>query len=72
MTVEPTPGPQKRFWVVVQFDCHPEPASFAQRGIWASRVKCRGFCDTTIARLARFLIKLHHYSILFALSIQFC
>jgi tetratricopeptide (TPR) repeat protein len=38
------------------FDCHPEQAFFAQRRIWASRAKCRGFCDTIIARLARFLI----------------
>jgi tetratricopeptide (TPR) repeat protein len=38
------------------FDCHPEQGFFAQRRIWASRAKCRGFCDTIIARLARFLI----------------
>ena len=39
------------------FDCRPEQASFASRGIWASRAKCRVLCDTRIARLARFLIK---------------
>jgi len=38
------------------FDCHPEQAFFAQRGIWASRAMCRVLCDTIIARLARFLI----------------
>jgi len=37
-------------------DCHPEQAFFAQRGIWASRAMCRAFCDTQIARLARFPI----------------
>jgi A/G-specific adenine glycosylase len=47
--------------VVVQFDCHPEQAWFAKRGIWASRAKGRVLCDPTIARLARFLTKLHHY-----------
>ena len=46
--------------VVGQFDCHPEQASFAQRGIWASRAKRRVLCDALIARLARFLIKLTH------------
>jgi hypothetical protein len=40
------------------FDCHPEQAFFAQRGIQASRAKCRVLCDTIIARLARFLTKL--------------
>jgi len=45
--------------VVVQLDCHPEQAFFAQRGIWASRAMCRVLCDTQIARLARFLIKLN-------------
>src|SRR5271166_4092381 len=40
--------------------CHPEQASFAQRGTWASRATRRGFCHAIIARLARFLIKLGH------------
>jgi hypothetical protein len=47
--------------VVGQFDCHPEQAFFARRRIWASRAMCRVLCDTIIARLARFLIKLTHY-----------
>src|ERR1700688_4793365 len=38
-------------------DCHPEQASFAPRGIWASRAKRRVLCDATIAGLARFLIE---------------
>ena len=42
-------------WATV-FSCHPEQAFFAKRRIWASRTTCRGFCDTTNARLARFLI----------------
>src|SRR5580658_3623749 len=37
--------------------CHPEQASFAQRGIWASRAKRRVLCDAIIARLARFPIE---------------
>jgi len=45
----------------MQFDCHPEQAVFAPRGIWASRALRRALCDTTIARLARFLTKLHRY-----------
>jgi len=32
--------------VGVQFDCHPEQAALAPRGIWASRAVCRGCCDT--------------------------
>jgi hypothetical protein len=44
--------------VVVQFDCHPEQAFFAQRRIWASRAKRRISCDAIIARLARSLTKL--------------
>src|SRR5438876_2756787 len=36
-------------------------AFFAQRRIWASRAKRRVSCDAIIARLARFLTKLHHY-----------
>jgi GTP-binding protein len=40
--------------------CHPEQASFAQRRIWASRAKRRNG-GAAIARLARFLVKLHHY-----------
>src|SRR5438094_10149717 len=47
--------------VVVQFPCHPEQAFFAQRRIWASRAKRRVSCGAIIARLARFLTKLHHY-----------
>src|ERR1700693_6516729 len=50
----------------MRVDCHPEQAFFAQRrarpelaeGIWASRAMCRVFCDTIIARSARFLIAL--------------
>jgi nitrogen fixation protein NifU and related proteins len=38
-----------------------EQAFFAPRRIWTSRAKCRVVCDTLIARLARFLTKLHHY-----------
>ena len=47
--------------VVVQFDCHPEQAFFVQRRIWASRAKGYVLCDPIVARLARFLLKLHHY-----------
>jgi hypothetical protein len=47
--------------VVVRFDCHPEQALFAQRGIWASRAMRRVLCDAIVARLARFRIKLSHY-----------
>jgi len=47
--------------VVVQFGCHPEQAALAQRRIEASRASRRAFCDAQIARLARFLLKLHHY-----------
>jgi hypothetical protein len=36
-------------------------AFFAPRRIWASRAKRRVPCDAIIARLARFLTKLHHY-----------
>jgi hypothetical protein len=50
-------------WVVVQFDCHPEPALFAQRRIWAIRAMRRVLCDAITARLDRFPIKLHHYRI---------
>jgi alanyl-tRNA synthetase len=46
---------------VAQFDCHPEQALFAQRGIWASRAMRRVLRDEIIARLARFRIKLSHY-----------
>ena len=35
--------------VAVQFDCHPEPASFAERGIWA--------CRFAPARKARILVQ---------------
>ena len=49
---------------MLEFDCHPEQAFFAQRGIWASRAKQpalseprgRVLCDARTARLARFLI----------------
>jgi len=34
--------------------CHPERALFVKRRIWAGRAE-------KTARLARFLIKLHHY-----------
>ena len=52
---------------MLESDCHPEQAFFAQRelalslpkGIWASRATWRVFCDTIIARLARFLIGLN-------------
>src|SRR5208283_3491179 len=44
-----------------QFDCHPEQAFFAQRGIWASRTLRRVLCDAIIARSARFLIELSRY-----------
>ena len=43
--------------------CHSEQAFFAQRGIWASRAKCRGLCDTSIACLALIII------VLFSLSL---
>ncbi len=36
-------------------------ASFPQRRIWASRAERRVPCDAVIARLARFLTKLHYY-----------
>src|SRR5437016_14396017 len=39
-------------------------AFFAQRRIWASRAKRRVPCDAIIARLARFLTKLHHRPLL--------
>jgi hypothetical protein len=51
---------------MLEFDCHPEQAFFAQRGIWASRAMWRAFCDTIIARLARFLTKLNRYAKLVA------
>jgi len=42
----------RRNSVVVQSDCHPEQAFFAQRRIWASRAKSVAFfCDAIIARL---------------------
>ena len=40
-----------------------EPVPSLSREIWASRAMCRVLCDTIIARLARFLTKLHHYRI---------
>jgi hypothetical protein len=51
---------------MLELACHPKQAYFAQRnpalslpkGICASRAKGRIFCDTIIARLARFLILL--------------
>jgi hypothetical protein len=54
--------------VVVQFACHPERAFLAKRRIWAGCAMCRAAfdkksSDTINARLARFLIKLHHYQI---------
>jgi len=59
----PLPGFRSKSPVVAQFDCHPEQAFFAQRGIWASRAMRRALCDAIIARLARFLIELSHYPI---------
>ena len=53
---------------VVHFDCHPEQAFFAQRRIWASRAKGYVLCDPIVARLARFLVKLHHYGLLTGLA----
>jgi hypothetical protein len=38
-----TGGMLREFMLVVQFDCHPEQAVLAQRGIWASRAKLRRF-----------------------------
>jgi hypothetical protein len=49
-----------------QFVCHPEQSFFAQRGICASRAKCRVLCDTIIARLARFPTDLRHYQFRFS------
>jgi len=46
----------------------PSKRAFAPRGIWASRAKRRAFRDATMARLARFLIKLHHYLYSFSLA----
>jgi hypothetical protein len=46
---------------MLECDCHPEQAFFAQRRIWASRAECRVLCDTANARLARSLIKLDLY-----------
>jgi hypothetical protein len=39
---------------MVQFDCHPEQACFAQRRIWASRAQNRAFGSPPF-------VKLHHY-----------
>src|SRR5438128_4994145 len=47
-------------WVVVQFDCHPEASVLCAAKDLASRAKRRVPCDAIIARLARFLTKLHH------------
>jgi hypothetical protein len=44
---------------MLELDCHPEQAFFAQRGIWASRAKRRVLCDAIIACLARLLIQLN-------------
>ncbi len=41
---------------MLEFDCHPEQAFFARRGIWASRAKPRVLCEAIIERLARFLM----------------
>jgi len=49
-----------RKWVVVHFDCHPAQAFFARQRIWAIRAKRRVLCDAIIARLNRFLLKVHH------------
>jgi len=59
-----------RCLVVVQFDCHPEQAFFAQRKPALSGVEGdlgepregpRSLRTNKFARLARFLAKLHHY-----------
>lgn len=39
----------KSLFVVAQFDCHPEQASFVQGAISADRAICRAVCDSTIA-----------------------
>jgi len=42
--------------VVGQFDCHPEQAAFAPRGIWASRALCFVACPEQAKRVeGRFL-----------------
>ena len=46
---------------MMQFSVILSEAHFAERRIWASRAICRVLCDTKIARLARFLAKLHLY-----------
>jgi hypothetical protein len=57
---------------VPNFVCHPVQAFFAQRGIRASRAVRRVLCDAIIARLARILITLSHYSrIMQVLTIRF-
>ena len=44
--------------IVVQFECHPERASVAQRGIWARR-----FAPTRDRGAS--LLKPHHYRIFY-------
>jgi methylenetetrahydrofolate reductase (NADPH) len=44
---------------VVRFDFIPSKPLLRGQEL-GKPAKCRGFCDTPIARLARFLIKLHH------------
>src|SRR5207244_9682385 len=47
-------------WVVVQFDCHPEASVLcAAKDLGEPREASRS-CDEIIARLARFLTKLHN------------
>lgn len=55
--------------LVVHFDCHPAQAFFVRRRIWPicaklhalSLPKGRVLCEAIIARLYRFLIKMHPY-----------
>ncbi len=64
---------------MLELACHPEQAFFAQRGacpelaegIRASRAVCRVFCDTIVARLARFLILLEICGRLFSTGEKF-
>jgi hypothetical protein len=55
-TVEKQKASKPPLLLVASLCCHPEQASFAQRGIWANRAKRRVLCGAIIARLARFLI----------------
>jgi hypothetical protein len=44
------------------FDCHPEQAFFAQRGIWASRAMRRVLCDATPSVWLASLPKLPYFN----------